>query len=346
MSRIPRPVASSPRPRQARSPARARFVGALIGCTLLAAAGVSATASAQGAPEKIVLGWSRTPDVPQIAEANEKGLWKKRGLDVDIVPFATGRDAFEALLGGQLDYAVMAEFPAVTGALRKQSFGVLAVLSKYQALRVIAKSSAPTSFAALDGKKIGVTVGTNINFVLANALKTRGTKAELVNVAPPDLIPALVRGDIAAGALFPSAYAAARRALGDQYQEILLPEARAAFVLVASARVLENEALHRKLLEGLLEGETFVVADPAASQEVSARYVGKAMPLETIRAQWPLYEYRVQLDRGTLDWMVAEGKWLVERGAVKNVEASEALLRASFRPGPLKALAPDRVKLD
>ncbi|MGE0312902.1 MAG: ABC transporter substrate-binding protein [Lautropia sp.] len=325
---------------------RAVLACALIPAIAAIAAFATSTPAFAQSRTKVVMGWSRTPDVPQIAEAQEKGLWKQRGLDVDIVPFATGRDAFEALLGGQLDYAVMAEFPAVTGALRRQKFGVLAVLSKYQALRVIAKSPAPTDFAALDGKKIGVTVGTNINFVLANALKTRNAKAELVNVAPPDLIPALVRGDIAAGALFPSAYAAAKRALGDQYQEIMLPEARAAFVLVASARVLDDEALHRKVLEGLLEGEKFVVADPKASQEVSGRYVGNAMPLETVRAQWPLYEYRVQLDRATLDWMVAEGRWLVERGAVKNVEANEALIRSVFRTAPLKSLAPERVSLD
>lgn len=330
---------------------RRRSLATLL--TVLVASGLGvllpAVASAQAAapvPAKIVLGWSRSPDVPQIAEAAEKGLWKKEGLDVEILPFATGRDAFEAMIGGQLDYAVMAEFPAVTGALRKQRFGILAVLSKFQALRVIAKADAPVSFASLEGRKIGVTVGTNVNYVLAKALALRNAKAEIVNVAPPDLIPALARGDIAAGVLFPSAYAAARRTLGDAYQEILLPEARATFILVASERVLANEALHRAVLKGLLEGERFVDSDPAASRAVTGRYVGKAMTIETIEEGWSRYEYKVQLDRATLDLMVDEGRWLVGRGAVKDVQSTEAVFRPYFLTAPLKALAPERVKLD
>ena len=306
----------------------------------------SSAGTAPAAPAKILLGWSRSPDVPQIAEAAEKGLWKQRGLEVDILPFATGRDSFEALLGGQLDYAVMAEFPAVIGALRNQRFAVLASLSSFKAFRIIAKADAPVSLEGLAGKKIGVAVGTNVNFLLAKALGVAGTKAEIVNVAPPDLIPALVRGDIAAGMLFPSAYEAARQTLGAAYQEILLPDARSSFILVASERVIANEALHRKLLEGLLEGEGFVTRDPAASQAVSGRYVGKAMSIERVRAGWPRYDYRVQLDRSMLTLMLDEGKWLVERGAVKNAQATEAVFKPYLLSAPLKSLAPERVNLD
>jgi len=43
--------------------------------------------------------------------------------------------------------------------------------------------------------------------------------------------------------------------------------------------------------------------------------------------------------------MVEEGRWVKERGLIKNVEPTEALFRSFIADAPLKALAPDRVKL-
>ena len=65
----------------------------------------------------IKIGWGPFPDVPQISQAIDKNLWEDEGLSVKIVPFFSGRASFEALLGGQLDFAIIAEFPAVIGAM-------------------------------------------------------------------------------------------------------------------------------------------------------------------------------------------------------------------------------------
>ena len=73
--------------------------------------------------------------------AVEKGYFKDAGLEVKSVRFVTGREALEALLGGQLDLGFMAEFPPVIGALRNQKFRVVATLSKYAGNRIISKAS-------------------------------------------------------------------------------------------------------------------------------------------------------------------------------------------------------------
>lgn len=324
---------------------RRTFVAAGAAAGLLAAPGRTTPAQAATTPVKI--GWGAFPDVPQIAQASDKGLWAGQGLSPQIIPFATGRDSFEALIGGQLDLAVMAEFPPVTGALRGRKFGVAAVLSRYRALRAIARSATPvTAVKDLAGRRVATSIGTNVHFLIGEALRREGVAAKLVNVGPADMIPALLRGDVDAATPFPSAYPAARRALGDAYQQVMLPDAAQSFVLVASERLAAGDQdLVARVLRVLLEGERLVDADPAESQEATARYVRGAVTLEGIRSAWPEYEFRVQLDQGTLDLMVRAATWIVEQGFVRDVEPSAALIMQRMLPGPLRNVAPDRVTI-
>jgi NitT/TauT family transport system substrate-binding protein len=67
--------------------------------------------------------------------------------------------------------------------------------------------------------------------------------------------------------------------------------------------------------------------------------------VDAVRAAWPDYEYKVALDKDLLTLMVREGQWIVKRGSVKNVEATEQLFRAYINDSALKALAADRVQL-
>jgi NitT/TauT family transport system substrate-binding protein len=295
----------------------------------------------------IVVGWGAYADVPQISVAVDKNLWKDEGLEVKVVPFNSGRESFEALIGGQLDFAIVAEFPAVIGAMRAQKFGVLASLSRYQANRIIGTDKVGLkSVKDLAGRKIGTTVGTNIHFMLDQALKGAGVTAEIVNIAPPDIVPALVRGDVEAATMFPNFYAAAKRALGDRYRDIAVKEYSTTFVLLASPEVMEKRPeVVTKFLSAMLKGEAMVTSNPAESQEAVGRVVGKALPLDVIKAGWPEYEFRIRLDKGLLDLLVKEGEWIRDRGMIKNVDPTAALFRAYFRDAPLKAVAGDRVQL-
>src|SRR5258708_30120434 len=202
-----------------------------------------------------------------------------------------------------MEFAVLTEFTGVIGVMRNLKFQIPAVLSKFKTLRVVAKSATPiTTMKPLAGKKIATILGTNLHFLVVEALKRDGVSAELVNVGPADMIAALVRGDVDAAATFPSAYQAVRRTLGTQYQEIPVPGISQSFVIVASDKVAtKTPALMWRLLAVLLKGERLVAADPLESQEAVSRYVGQAIPLELIQASWPEYEFRVQLDTAPLD---------------------------------------------
>jgi NitT/TauT family transport system substrate-binding protein len=283
--------------------------------------------------------------VPQIAQASDKKLWAADKLDVKIVPFASGRAGFEALIGGQVDYAVMAEFPAVSGAMRGLKFSVVAVLAQYKSFRLVTKGDKAVDLKALAGKKVAVPVGTNVHFIIADALDKAGVKAELVNVPPTEMAVALSRGDVDAIMTFPSGYANAKKVLGAQYQEVKLPSYATSYILAASEKASANPALTKRVLATLLKGEELVAKNAAESQEATARYVGGATNIDAIRAAWPDYEYRLKLDAGTLDVMVREGQWLKAQGLVKEGDPSPALYRKVFAPEALKSLDAKRVTL-
>jgi NitT/TauT family transport system substrate-binding protein len=309
---------------------------------------LSTGAALAQSPTAVKLGWGAFPDIAQLAVAQDKNLWKDQNITMEVIPFATGRDGFEAMIGGQVDFAIMAEFPAVTGAMRNLKFVVPASLAKYAKVRAHAKSPTPvTSLQQLAGKKVGVSMGGNIHFIIADALKKAGVTVELINVAPGDIIPAMVRGDIYGSAMFPSAYEAAKKTLGDQYQEIPLPGYASTFVLAASDKVAtDNPDLIRRVLAVLLKGEEFVKSDPEGSKDATLKFAGKSYTKEMIDILWPQYEHRITLDKFTLNLMVQQGQWLRENNFVKEGTPSVELYSKYMVTGPLKALAPDRVEIN
>ena len=292
------------------------------------------------------IGGGLSSEAPQYAVALDRGMFRDAGLTPAVTNFPTGREAFEALVGGQLDVALMAEFPAVVGALRAQRFGVLAVCTRYTASRIILKRKPGVEprMAALAGKKVGVTVGTNTHFMLVGELASAGVAVEVVNVGPADLIPTLVRGDIDAAVTFPSFYAGARRALGADYLEIRTGGYEPTYLVAGSEAFIREGDGARRFLTALIRAEAMMEADAAAAQAATARVAGRSQTAEAIRDSWGDYRHKVVLDDALVTLMQRQGAWLVERGAVRG-EATAAIMRAAVADAPLRAVAAERVSL-
>ena len=233
----------------------------LVTCAAL----LGVTVGAQAQP--VTFAWTPSAEDPQLAVALDQKLWS--GLEVKAVSFPTGREAMEAMLGGQADFAAAAELPAVVGAMRGQKFKILAVLSRYKANRILATTKLELrSVADLAGRKVASTVGTNTDFALARELKKAGVKSEVVNVSPPDTVPALSRGDVDAAVTFPSFTDQAKRVLGERYRELMTPGYVTHLVLLASADVLEKRPqVVAAFLAGVMKADAVVTADPGAAQQ-------------------------------------------------------------------------------
>lgn len=306
------------------------------------------TAAIAAEPAKVVIGGGVYLDVPQLAVADDRNLWVAHDIEAQTIPFQSGRDAFEALLGGQLDIAFIAEFPAVIGAMRDQDFALLAEMTRYKGTRIIhAGGDGIASIADLDGKPIGVTAGTNVHFMLETALGENGVSAEIVSVGPPDIVPALARGDIFAGAMFPSFYQGAKKMLAERYREIRVPGYQTRFVLVATREVIDvRPEVVRAVLETLIEAESVVATDPVAAQASVVSVLQGSVSTEDVAAAWGDYDHRIGLDASLLDLMVQEGLWIHGRGSIKGDPPTAESIGAYFAPDFLADIDATRVALN
>jgi NitT/TauT family transport system substrate-binding protein len=322
-----------------------RRLAATLG--LLAALAIPALAptGASAQTRQVRLAWTPSADGPQLAVAMDKGLWKARGIDVSVVAFQTGREALEALIGGQVDYAFIAEFPAVTGALRKQPFSVVADLSRYKANRLVTTTDI-ASMAALAGKRVGTTIGTNAQYQAESALAAAGVTAIIVNAGPADLLPTLQRKDIDAAAMFPAFFAKSKQLLGARYKELPTPGYVTHFLIVGTDTALKDHAADASaFISGLVDADAVIAKDPAGARQSVFKVINGVLPLPAIAAAWPDYEIRVQLDPSLPELMTAQARWVASKGLIKATPAAIDEVGAVIKPDILRQIAADRVTL-
>lgn len=321
-------------------------LGLLAGAALIVGAFASAS---QSLAETVTFAWTPNPQTPQVDVALAKGYFEDAGIDLQIVSFPSGREGFEALIGGQVDFAFMAEFPAVTGALTKQKFGIVADLARFTGSRIVgsAKYGSFETPADLEGLKIGTTLGTNVDYYLSEVMRGAGVTAEVINASPVDLVPSLARGDVQAAVMFPTFYASAKSTLGEDYRELRAPGYQVHFIVSASQNALDNKPeTVEAFLGALAKADADVKKDPKAAMEAVAANMKGAMSADAIGAMWQDVDLGLRLNDDLLDLLVSEGKWIVAKGVIKAEEPTAETMRPYIADSALKAVSPASVELN
>ncbi len=129
------------------------------------------------------------------------GLFEKNGLDVKLSQFPAGPAMLPALAASEVDIAWMGEFPAVTGY--SNGLPVEILFMERLDLTNVRLSANPAAgiakVADLKGKKIGVAIGSTSHYHTLQALAQNGLKPSdvtLINLAPANMPPAFIAGQI------------------------------------------------------------------------------------------------------------------------------------------------------
>ena len=297
--------------------------------------------------DDITIGFAPNLQTLPIVVAQSEGYFAEEDITLEAVKFTSGRRALEALIGGQLDVAFMAEYPVSIAALRDQPFGTFTTLSRYTANRMISKGSIgfedPTS---LEGKKIGTTMGSNTQFFTEALLAEFDVNAEVINVSPPDIVPALARGDIDAGIMFPDFYPAAEKALGDDYREFRSDAYIAWFVLSATPEMLnERPDELAAFVRALIKAEDFIETNPEGAMAALEIATEGLLSMEVIKSKFAEAEYEIGLANGLLDILETQATWVVEQGMVE-ATPSRDLIKGFLTTGPIEAVDPSRITLE
>ncbi|GIZ53051.1 ABC transporter substrate-binding protein [Noviherbaspirillum aridicola] len=173
----------------------------------IAALAALAFAGQAYAQEKFKVGYLRVMDDAQAIVAHEAGLYKKYGLDVELVEFKSGTDLIKAIVGGQLDSGVLGFTNAVAWASKGADLKVVSGAQHgYHA--IVARNDANISKVAdLKGKTLASQAeGSTADTVLKGVvLKQAGLKTDDVNVmgvSPQVAVQSLVGKRVDAAFLF------------------------------------------------------------------------------------------------------------------------------------------------
>ncbi|MFD8954502.1 ABC transporter substrate-binding protein [Streptomyces xanthophaeus] len=333
-------------PRPGPRAATAVLVALLLSAFATACAGGSAPAGSGGAGGRQAVSVAASDHLggAPVYVAQERGLWSAEGLDATVTTQPTGRDALNAVLGGQAQLGVVGDLPAVTAVLGGRELRIVADLSRFSDWRLLTRTDRQiTDFAALKGRKVGVPQGTNVEYALSRMLASAQLTAAdvtVVNLAPNQVPAALARGDVDAGVTFPSFYDAARTALGDRYAELPFTGYTARTLLVAGPSA--EEGTTTAVLRTLLRAQREMTADPAATRKDVLTQSKGALQAGYADAFQPRYGYGATLSPELLAELEQEAAWAKAAQGLPG-SADRAALLQHLQSGPLTAADPAAV---
>jgi NitT/TauT family transport system substrate-binding protein len=253
--------------------------------TLAGAAALPLPALAQGAP--IRLGSAANDSAAEAYYADELGLFKKAGLNVEISTFTNGVTMAQALVGGSLDVAGNNIVSLATAISKGIPFALLAGGAVYNTdapttVLCVAKNSPLRSAKDLEGKTVAVASIRDITYASAAAWieQNHGTLANVkfVEIPFPQASAALERGTVDAAMIAEPSLSAGLRAgsiriFGKAYDAI---GKRFMFTLTFAMNdwIKKNAETARKLSQAIYDSGRWgnIPANQQHSAEILARY--------------------------------------------------------------------------
>ena len=200
---------------------------AMIGAFILAALlggyawrGETPPAQPAGSPEPMTIAANtHYAGTGLVFVAQVKGYFANEGLNVTLQPYTTGKDALDAAMEGRAELATVADIPIMFAVMKGQPVSIVATIFTVEKDPGIIgrKDKGVLTLASLNGKRIGLTLGTSGHFVLDAFLirqKLSTDDVTLRDLQPQELAEALLQGDVDAVATWEPYLGALRTQLG------------------------------------------------------------------------------------------------------------------------------------
>ncbi|MEM6452301.1 MAG: NrtA/SsuA/CpmA family ABC transporter substrate-binding protein [Cyanobacteria bacterium P01_C01_bin.69] len=280
--------------------------------------------------------------------AKEQGFFEAQGLDVEVSNFTSGKQCLETVMGGAADIATTAEAPTTAATMAKQPIAFLARM-EYSDLKTLTDTGASVAtLGDLKGKRIGFTAGTGGEVYTMAVLKEAGLSPDdvtLVNLRPQEMLAALTSGSIDAYNTWEPHINNGIKTLGDKVTQLdttgIYSET---FNIVTTVDYLdENPVVAEKFMQALIEAEGWMEENAEDAITLIAKTVD--MNREDLAAIWDDYIYEVVLDQKVLDILDTHAAWRLESGNHPDGVTEVPDFTTIIYSEPLKAVAPDRVKI-
>jgi NitT/TauT family transport system substrate-binding protein len=180
-----------------------RFVVARpwLQATLVAAFFLAVSNGSTPAQNAVRVGVGVDPSFTSWWVAADRGFFAKRDLKVEITQFSGGPDLADATMAGEQDFGSSGTATWMPRFVRSDSLRILCTMATSPNNFKMAALSLIQSLSDLKGKKVGTVSGSSTDYLWALVAKKLGipeSNLDIVGVTPPELVPAIVRGDIQA----------------------------------------------------------------------------------------------------------------------------------------------------
>jgi NitT/TauT family transport system substrate-binding protein len=264
--------------------------------------------------------------------AQQEGLFKKNGIQVELIHIPSSSRGIQAILAGEIAFSFMDGVNAAQANLKGANLVLVAGATNRQVFSLIGKPEYKR-IADLKGKKIGITrVGSSTHTSALFALASAGLRTNDYQLLPllevPNIYTALAAGQIDAGIMSPPTNARAKRAGFVELMNIAKEGPEFVSVAVGTSRsyIKSNEENVRRVVRAYAEGvQIFKNNKPAAIRMIQKQLkVTDPEIQEDTYSQFREYlEYPPYVSRKGLEAVFAE---LADKeSAAKNIKPEDLM---------------------
>ena len=247
--------------------------------------------------------------------AQQEGLFRKNGLDVELIHIPSSSRGIQAILAGEIAFSFMDGVNAVQANLKGANLVLVAGATNRQVFSLMAKPEIKR-ITDLRGKKVGITrVGSSTHTSALYALNSGGLRTADYQLLPllevPNIFTALVAGQIDAGVVSPPTNARAKRAGFVELMNVAKEGPEFVSVAVGTSRsyIRANEDTVRRVVRAYGEGvQIFKTNKPAALRMIQNQLKVKEADIqEDTYSQFREYlEYPPYVTRKGMEAVLAE----------------------------------------
>jgi NitT/TauT family transport system substrate-binding protein len=203
--------------------------------------------------------------------AQQEGLFKKNGLDIELIHIPSSSRAIQAILAGEIAFSFMDGNNEAQANLKGANLALVAGATNRMVFSLMAKPEIKR-INDLKGKKIGITrVGSSTHTSALYALGQAGLKSADYQILPlmevPNIFTALTAGQIDAGVVSPPTNSRARKAGFNELMNLAKEGPEYVSVAVGASRsyIRANEDIVRRVIRSYAEGVQIFKTNKAAA---------------------------------------------------------------------------------
>jgi ABC-type nitrate/sulfonate/bicarbonate transport system substrate-binding protein len=224
------------------------------------------------AQNKVRINWTAVTGAQSgMFMAKQEGLFKKHGLDVELLHIPSSSRAIQAILAGEIAISFMDGSNAVQANLKGANLALVAGATNRMVFSLMAKPEIRL-VSDLRGKKIGITrIGSSTHTSALFALSQAGLKPSDYQILPlvevPNILTALAAGQIDAGVVSPPTNSRARKAGFRELVNLAKEGPEYVSVAVGTSRTYmnANEDIVRRVVRSYAEGVYLFKSNKAAA---------------------------------------------------------------------------------